>query len=153
MMCKIGEPTGHMGPKWYGEATLRRKELKLPSVGESAARQYLDGLNALDVDQIIDAISPDAVIRYPGLGVTDRHAFRAYVEQVVAILSKFEIEDQEMFTTENGVAARWSFDATLRSGRTAHCEGIDSWVVGQDGKIEVLDVYYDPTPLREALAE
>lgn len=124
----------------------------MSTVVEKAARAYLEGLNALDVDQVIDAIAPDAVIRYPGLGIADRSGFRAYLEQVAAILSAFKIEAKEMFATENGVAARWAFDATLSSGRSAHCEGIDSWVVDSDGKIQVLDVYYDPTPLQEALA-
>jgi hypothetical protein len=56
-----------------------------------------------------------------------------------------------MFATEHGVAARWSFEATTKAGRTARCEGIDSWVVGPDGRVQALDVYYDLSPLHEAL--
>lgn len=58
----------------------------------------------------------------------------------------------ETFSTENGVAARWAFDVNFKSGRSAQCEGIDSWVIGEDSKIHALDVYYDPTPLQQALA-
>lgn len=118
----------------------------------SAMRQYLDGLNALDADMVCDAFASDAVIRYPGLGATDVSGFRSYLQQVAILLDSFRIEERETFSTENGVAARWAFDANFKSGHTAHCEGIDSWVIGEDLKIHVLDVYYDPTPLRQALS-
>jgi hypothetical protein len=49
------------------------------------------------------------------------------------------------------VAARWTFTATTKSGRTVTCDGIDCWVIGTDGMIESVDVYYDPSPLVAAL--
>lgn len=115
-------------------------------------RQYLDGLNALDVDKVCDAFASDAVIRYPGLGATNVSGFRGYLQQVKSLADSFHIEDKETFSTENGVAARWAFDLNLKSGRAAHCEGIDSWVIGEDSKIHALDVYYDPTPVQQALS-
>jgi len=118
---------------------------------EKVARQYLDGLNALDVDAVIAVFSSDAVIRYPGLGVTDREGFRAYLGQATSVLSAFRIDDHELFSTDQGAAAHWSFDAKLNNGRSARCEGIDSWVVSPDGRIQVMDVYYDPSPLQAAL--
>jgi hypothetical protein len=36
---------------------------------------------------------------------------------------------------------------------TASCDGIDSWRIGTDGSITAIDVYYDPSPLMEALAD
>lgn len=114
-------------------------------------RQYLDGLNALDIERAVGAFAPDAVIRYPGLGTTDPSGFRSYLGQVKSVLSAFHIEDKEAFVTENGTAARWTFEATTKGGQSARCEGIDSWVIGREGKIEHMDVYYDPSPLKEAL--
>lgn len=116
-----------------------------------SVRQYLDGLNALDIDRVIDAFDPDAVIRYPGLEVMGPKGFRGYLEHVVSVLSAFHIEDKEMFSSQHGVGARWTFDATTKAGRVARCEGIDSWALGTDGKIQNLDVYYDPSPLLQAL--
>jgi hypothetical protein len=58
---------------------------------------------------------------------------------------------KEAFSTENGVAIRWTFEATTEGGRTVRCDGIGSWVPGPSGKIECMDVYYDPAPLKEAL--
>lgn len=119
---------------------------------EKVARQYVDGLNALDIDAVIALFASDAVVRYPGLGATDVPGFRSYLEQVAAALTSIHLEEKEMFATENGAAARWSLDVTVPSGRTAHCEGIDSWVVGEDDKIHVLDAVYDPTPLLQAVS-
>jgi hypothetical protein len=58
-----------------------------------------------------------------------------------------------VFETEHGVAARWTFTATTSGGRTARCDGIDSWRIGDDGTITSVDVYYDPSPVVEALAD
>lgn len=45
----------------------------------AATRHYLDGLNALDVDQVVGSFAPDATIRYPGLGTTSPEGFRQYL--------------------------------------------------------------------------
>lgn len=68
----------------------------------AATRQYLDGLNALDIDQVVGSFVPDATIRYPGLGTTNPEGFRQYLSQVKSVLQKFRIEDREVFGTENG---------------------------------------------------
>jgi len=117
----------------------------------TAVRRYLDGLNALDPAAAEAAFAPNAVIHYPGMPPMSRDAFRAYLDQVKAALRGFEIREQETFVTEHGAAARWSFEATTKAGRTARCEGIDSWVIGPDGTIQEMDVYYDPAPLLRAL--
>jgi hypothetical protein len=49
------------------------------------------------------------------------------------------------------VAAAWTLTATTRAGRTVSCDGIESWVIGPGGKIESVDLLYDPAPLVEAL--
>jgi hypothetical protein len=49
---------------------------------QKAARQYLDGLNALDVDSVVAVFASNAVIRYPGMEPTDPEGFRRYLEQV-----------------------------------------------------------------------
>jgi hypothetical protein len=127
------------------------------AVGQSttheAVRRYLDGLNALDPDLAVSAFAPTAVIRYPGqapMGVDD---FRAYLAQVKNALADLQISPREQFETEHGVAAAWTLRATTRAGRTVTCDGIDNWVIGPSGKIETVDVCYDPAPLLEALRD
>ncbi len=122
-----------------------------PAEVQKAVCQYRDGLNALDADIAVAAFASNAVIRYPGMEPTDREGFRRYLEQVKSVLSAFHIDFKEMFPTEHGVAARWSCEATTKAGRTVRCEGIDSWIVGPAGTVQAMDVYYDPTPLQEAL--
>jgi ketosteroid isomerase-like protein len=118
---------------------------------QEAVRRYVDGLNALDPDLAVSAYSPDAVIRYPGQPPMGVDGFRAYLEQVKAALAGLEFAPREVFETEHGVAARWTFTATTKTGRAATCDGIDSWVIGSDGTIDSVDVYYDPSPLLKAL--
>ena len=49
------------------------------------------------------------------------------------------------------MAARWTFTATTKTGRTVTCDGVYSWVIGTYGTIDSVDVYYDPSPLLQAL--
>jgi ketosteroid isomerase-like protein len=118
---------------------------------QGAVRRYLDGLNALDPDLAVSAYAAHAIIRYPGQPPMGVDAFRAYLEQVRLALAGLQFAPREFFETEHGVAARWAFTATTKTGRTVTCEGIDSWVIGTDGTIESVDVYYDPSPLVAAL--
>jgi predicted ester cyclase len=116
-----------------------------------AVRRYIDGLNALDTNLAVSAYAPNAVIRYPGQPPMEVDGFRAHLGQVMAALERFDFTTEEVFETEHGVAARWTFEATTKSGRTATCHGIDSWVIGTDDTIESVNVCYDPSPLVEAL--
>ena len=120
-------------------------------ITHEAVRRYLDGLNALDPDLAVSAYAPTAVIRYPGQAPMGVDEFRAYLEQVKMALADLQIAPREHHETEHGVAAAWTFTATTKAGRTVTCDGIDSWVIGPDGTIDSADVYYDPSPLLQAL--
>jgi ketosteroid isomerase-like protein len=118
---------------------------------QAAVRRYVEGLNALDPDLAVSVYAPNAIIRYPGLPPMGVDGFRAHLEQVKAALAGLKFAPREVFETEHGVAARWTFTATTKTGRVVTCDGIDSWVIGTDGTIDSVDVYYDPSPLLRAL--
>ena len=118
---------------------------------QAAVRRYVEGLNALDPDLAVSAYAPNAVIRYPGQPPMGVDGFRAYLEQVKAALAGLKFAPREFFETTHGVAARWTFTATTKTGHTVSCDGLDSWVIGTDGTIDSVDVYYDPSPLLQAL--
>jgi ketosteroid isomerase-like protein len=82
-----------------------------------------------------------------------RDAFRARLQQLASTLSTLEFMTHGVFETKQGVAARWTFTATTKGGRSATCDGSDSWRISDDGTITSVDVYDDPSPLVEALAD
>jgi hypothetical protein len=122
-------------------------------ITHEAVRRYLDGLNALDPGLAVSAYTQTAVIRYPGQAPMGVAEFRTYLEQVKIALAELQIAPREHFETEHGVAAAWTLRATTKAGRTVTCDGIDSWLIGPGGKIESVDVFYDPAPLVEALRD
>lgn len=123
----------------------------LESITREAVRRYLDGLNALDPALAVSGYSPDATIRYPGQPRMGVQGFRNLLEDFFKLAAEVDITPQEVFETEHGVAARWTLTVTSKSGRTVTCPGIDSWVLGGAGTIESADIYYDHSPLYEAL--
>jgi hypothetical protein len=121
------------------------------TIGPESVRRYIEGLNALDPDLALSGYAAGAVIRYPGQPPMDVSGFHAYLTQVETVLERLELNPLEVFETNHGVAAHWSFTATTRGGQTATCSGIDSWVIGPDGAIQSVDIVYDPSPLAQAL--
>jgi ketosteroid isomerase-like protein len=117
-----------------------------------AVATYLEGLNSLDPERALSRVSRDAVIHYPGQPPMSKDAFRDSLAQVFSGLKSFELTTREVFETNHGVGARWMFTAETRAGSSATCDGIDSWRISDDGTIIAIDVYYDPSPLVEALA-
>jgi SnoaL-like domain len=117
----------------------------------AAVRRYIEGLNMLDPDAAVSGCAANATIRYPGSPPMGREEFRSYLDGVRAALDSLEFVPHEVFETEHSVAARWTFTATTKAGRTAICHGIDSWVLGTDGTIQSVDICYDPSPLLAAL--
>ena len=105
----------------------------MPTAVEDIVRQFIDALNKRDVDGMITTFAPDAEVRFPGLETTDLSGFRQFLDQAAAALSDNRLEEKEIFVTEYGAAVRWTYDATTNAGRTAHCEGVDCWLV-KDGK-------------------
>ena len=102
-----------------------------------AVQRYIEGLNALDPELATSAYAADAVIRYPGRSPMGIDEFRSYLGQVRDALSNLDFATREVFESEHGVAARWTFTATTRRGHSATREGIDSWLIGGDGLISV----------------
>jgi ketosteroid isomerase-like protein len=122
----------------------------MPTAVEDIVRQFIDGLNKRDVEGMIATFAPDAEVHFPGLETTDVAGFRQFLEQAAAAIRDHRLEEKEIFVTDYGAAVRWTYDATTIAGRTAHCEGVDSWVV-KDGKATWFGLYGDLSPLLAAL--
>jgi ketosteroid isomerase-like protein len=122
----------------------------MPTAVEDVVRGFIDALNKRDIDAMMATFAPDAEVRFPGLETTDLVGFRQFLDQAAEALRDNRMEEKELFVTEYGAAVRWTYDATTKAGRTAHCEGVDSWLV-KDGKATSLAVYGDVTPLLAAL--
>jgi ketosteroid isomerase-like protein len=123
------------------------------AITQGAVTTYLDGLNSLDADLALSRFSADVVVHYPGKPPMSKDAFRDSLAEVFSALESMEFTAREVFETDHGVAARWTFTAETRGGRKATCDGIDSWRVGDEGTVAAIDVYYDPSPLAQALAD
>lgn len=121
------------------------------STTRDAVATYVEGLNSLDPERALSRIARNAVINYPGRPPMSRDAFGDSLAQVFSGLKSMEFTTREVFETDHGVGARWTFTAETHAGASATCDGIDSWRIGDDGTITAIDVYYDPTPLAEAL--
>jgi ketosteroid isomerase-like protein len=122
------------------------------STTQDAVATYLEGLNSLDPERALSRFTNDAVIHYPGQPPLSKDAFRDLFAQVFSALKSMEFRTKEVFETNHGVGARWTFTAETHAGTSATCDGVDSWRIGDDVTITAIDVYYDPSPLLEALA-
>ncbi len=119
---------------------------------EKSIHRFADALNALDIESTLSVFADEAVIRFPGAGTLDVEGFRRLLLQIAGGVASNHLQEKELFVNEYGAAVIYAYDATTKSGRTAHVEGVDAWVFGADGKATDLTVYGDVTPLLEAVS-
>ncbi len=116
---------------------------------QEAINTYFDANNALDVDGFVDAFAPNAsMYNNPGAPpITSQDAIRQMAQRFMAPYSQMNATQDRVFIWGNGAAVLYTAQLTAKNGRTASVQGIDIFEVNDQGKIQVIRYYWDPTPL------
>jgi steroid Delta-isomerase len=142
----------------FGNATLtadtappasRRTNMGSRETIQSAVATYLAATGALDADAVAEAFAPDGVSNDP-VG-TPAHAGRDAIRQFMQwIFTKTEtatVTSRKVFVAGDSAAFDWTVQLTTKQGQSVTFEGIDVIQVNDDGKIQTLHAYWDPTPV------
>lgn len=63
------------------------------------------------------------------------------------LYSEMNATQDRVFISGNGAAVLYTAQFTAKNGRTASMQGIDIFEVNDQGKIQVIRYYLDPTPV------
>lgn len=122
---------------------------------QGAINTYFAANNALDVDGFVDAFAPNAsMYNNPGAPpITGQDAIRQVAQRFMAPYSQMNATQDRVFISGNGAAVVYTAQFTAKNGRTASVQGIDIFEVNDQGKIQVIRYYWDPTPLAAILRD
>jgi steroid delta-isomerase len=114
---------------------------------------YFAATRAMDAEAFVDAFAPDAVSHDP-VGTPPHQGQEAIRQFITGVMSGFEtvgLTENNVFISGNSAAVMWTGRGRTKSGRDIVFEGIDVIEGNQDGKIQTLKAFWDPTPVMAAL--
>jgi len=110
---------------------------------------YFAANNALDVEGFVNVFAPDAALYNAGevSPISGQEAVRQVAEQSLIPFQKMEVHIERTFIMGNGAAVFYTGSITAQNGRKAQAVGIDVFEINEDGKIQSIRFYFDPTPI------
>jgi steroid delta-isomerase len=108
---------------------------------------YFAALRANDSDAWVDAFAEDAV-SYDPVGsppIQGHEALRRLLQAASGQFERTSLTEDHVFVAGNGAAVKWTSQGVDRDGREVTLEGIDVFEINEEGKIQTLWAYWDPT--------
>lgn len=108
---------------------------------------YFAANNARDVDGFVSAFAADAYLYNAAetSPITGRDAVVQVAEQSLLPYREVSATIERIFIAGNGAAVFYTGHLTAQNGRTAPIEGIDVFEINDEGKIQSIRFYLDPT--------
>ncbi|MGH2458098.1 MAG: nuclear transport factor 2 family protein [Chloroflexota bacterium] len=110
--------------------------------------QYYRAINAKNIDAIVDVFEPDGTFQYPeSPPIRGREEIRRAEERILAPIDEMTLTPDQMFIVGDRAAVKFTMRVKAKNGRSATMEGIDTFQINPDGKIQSVSVYYDASAL------
>jgi steroid Delta-isomerase len=113
----------------------------------AAITTYMAANNARDVEGFINIFAADASLYNVAetSPITGRDAVLQVAQQSLVPYQEVSAMIERFFIAGNGAAVFYTGHLTAQNGRTAPIEGIDVFEINDEGKIQSLRFYLDPT--------
>lgn len=114
-----------------------------------AVRAYFLSIRAMDADAFANSFAENGTTCDP-MGtppISGRAAVRAFFESVCKNFKSVSLEEEAIFVAGNGAAVKWTGQGTSINGKDVRFEGIDIFEIDDDGKIQNLWSYWNPSEM------
>lgn len=111
----------------------------------SACKRYFSALRAMDRAAYLDAFSAGAELHdpYGGRPFIGTEGLDKWFNGLERTWTGFDIQPGEYFVSGDRVAVPWTATAEAKNGKEAHFAGINVFTVGEDGRLDRLEGYWD----------
>lgn len=120
---------------------------------EQLLTDYYANLGAIDLEGWLKTMAEDAII-YDPVGTPPlkvKEGSRHFFDILSRYYEKFEIVQDHVFIVDRGAAVKWTMNVTTKNGRTAKAEGISTFEINSQGKIQNLYSYWDEMGMKAQL--
>lgn len=122
------------------------------SLPEKIITDYFTAIRALDVEAWLNTFATDATSYEPGNPPLQGYdALRAFFNGVAGGFAEIEMRPEQIFVVGNEAAVKWAARGTGKNGRAVTFEGIDFFVVNEQGRIQTVKSYWDPAAMMAEL--
>jgi ketosteroid isomerase-like protein len=119
----------------------------------TAVTTYFDRIQAMDLAGWRDLFAEDGVI-YDPVGNPPANA-QQRAEEFFGLLSRvfasIELAPDHIFVAGNSAAAKWTMRVVGKNQRSGQAEGISTFELNEDGKIQAVYAYWDDAALMQQL--
>lgn len=118
-----------------------------------AISEYFTAIGRMDPDAWIACFAKEATSYEPGAPapLQGHAALRRFLAGVLDAFSRVGLTPDSVFSSGNRFAVKFTGHGTGKNGREVSFEGIDVFEIGQDGKIQAMWGYWDPTAMMAQL--
>ena len=125
------------------------------AVIQKAVAAYFAATRAMDPEAWIANFAEEAVTYDPvGSPPTKGHAgLRQFFQTIAGVFDKLGLHEDHVFVSGNGAAVKWTGRGTGKNGYELTFEGIDVFEINEQGKIQKVWGYWDPTAVMAKLLD
>ena len=116
---------------------------------EQTSRDFFNSLNNGDIEGWLKTLAKDALSYEPvGTPPNEGHeGLLQWLENMGQPFESFHTDVKEVFVAGNDAAIRWTAVGKLKSGQEINLSGIDVHEYNEDGQIQTVKGYFDPSPI------
>ena len=114
---------------------------------EHAVAEYFAAIRAMDVDRLMTAFAPTAELSDP-VGTPAKvgvELIRSFFAQTFANFRLISLTENNVYIIGKIAAIKWTGQAIAPSGKACDFDGIDVLHCTEEGKIELVRAFWDPT--------
>ena len=129
------------------------RDLLSPAMIQKVVAAYFAATRAMDVEAWIKTFAEDATSYEPvgSLPIQGHAGLREFHQAIVSLVEKFGLTEDHVFIAGNGAAVKWTGRCLGQNGLEVTFEGIDVFEINDQGTIQKLWAYWDPTGLMTTL--
>lgn len=124
------------------------------SAQKAAIFQYYASLAAMDREGWLEVLAADAVI-YDPVGkppLKVKEDSPKFFDLLSRFYKQFEIVQDCVFIVDRKAAVKWTMQVVATNERTAKAEGISVFEFNEQGKIALIESYWDEASIKAQLA-
>ncbi len=118
-----------------------------------AVQRYCEAVQAMDVEAWVATFAKDGLCQDPvgGPPVRGHEALAGYVRNITQAFKRIGFEDDHVFVSGNFAAVKWTARGVGLNDREVVFEGIDVFEINDEGLIQSLFGYWDPSAMMAQL--
>jgi len=120
---------------------------------QKVVSDYFAATRAMDMEAWIATFADNATSHDPvgGPPLEGHNSLRQFFQGIVGAFDRVGLAEDKVFISGNGAAVMWTGRGVGKNGREVTFEGIDVFEVNEEGKIQTLWAYWDPSAMMAQL--